>query len=141
MSRGPRATGDLSPEQAWELLATDPEAVLVDVRTRAEWALVGMPDLSALGKRVLPLEWVTYPSGAPNGAFLDQLAAAGAAPGAPAVFLCRSGHRSVDAAEAAAAAGWSAAWNVLDGFEGELDAEGHRGARGWRARGLPWRQG
>jgi rhodanese-related sulfurtransferase len=132
--------GDLTPEQAWALLAADPAAVLVDVRTRAEWAFVGMPDLRGLGKRVLPVEWVAFPSGAPNTAFLDQLEATGVARTAPVAFLCRSGHRSVGAAEAATAAGWTAAYNVLDGFEGHVDAEGHRGSTGWRACGLPWQQ-
>ena len=131
--------GDVTPEQAWKLLAGDPDAVLVDVRTRAEWALVGVPDLSALGKRVLTLEWVSL-DGRPNGAFLDQLAAAGVPTGAPVAFLCRSAHRSVDAAEAAADAGWARAVNVLDGFEGPVGPQGHRDVSGWKVEGLPWRQ-
>lgn len=132
--------GDLSPRQAWELLGTEPDAVLVDVRTRAEWAFVGMPDLSGLGKRVVAVEWNTFPDGATNPAFLDQLRAAGLGEGTPVAFLCRSGHRSVAAAEAATAAGLGPAYNVLDGFEGPVDGDGHRGLVGWRAEGLPWRQ-
>ena len=131
--------GDLTPTQAWELLAGEPDAVLVDVRTRAEWALVGMPDLSALGKRVLPLEWVSL-DGRPNHAFVEQLAAAGVPADAPVAFLCRSAHRSVDAAEAAAAAGYARAVNVLDGFEGPVGPDGHRDVAGWKVDGLPWRQ-
>ena len=134
-----KRAGDLGPEQAWALLESDPDAVLVDVRTRAEWALVGMPDLSALGKRVLPLEWVGL-DGRPNDGFVDQLAAAGVPTGAPVAFLCRSAHRSVDAAEAAADAGWTRALNVLDGFEGPVGAQGHRDVSGWKVVGLPWRQ-
>jgi rhodanese-related sulfurtransferase len=132
--------GDLSPRRTWELLGTEPDAVLVDVRTRAEWAFVGMPDLSALGKRVVAVEWNSFPDGATNPAFLDQLRAAGVGEGTPVAFLCRSGHRSVAAAEAATAAGLGPAYNVLDGFEGPVDGEGHRGVVGWRAEGLPWRQ-
>jgi rhodanese-related sulfurtransferase len=132
-------TGDLTPRAAWDALAADPDAVLVDVRTQAEWVFVGLPDLSALGRRVVALEWTSFPGGAQNGQFLSQLE--GVAPrDAQVLFLCRSGHRSVAAADAAARAGWLRSYNVLDGFEGDLDADGHRGARGWRAEGLPWRQ-
>ena len=68
----------LTPQEAWDHLASDPEAILVDVRTRAEWTFVGLPDLTSLGKRVVPIEWTSFPDGAPNPAFLDELRAAGA---------------------------------------------------------------
>ncbi|TXR57218.1 rhodanese-like domain-containing protein [Quadrisphaera setariae] len=132
-------TGDLTPRQAWEALAADPGAVLVDVRTQAEWVFVGLPDLSELGRRVVALEWTSFPDGAHNAQFLTQLEGV-AAKDAQVLFLCRSGHRSVAAADGAARAGWLRSFNVLDGFEGDLDHQGHRGARGWRAEGLPWRQ-
>lgn len=132
--------GDLAPSEAFELLRSDAAAVLVDVRTRAEWAYVGLPDLQPIGKDVLLVEWNRFPDGAQNPGFLDELAAAGVAPEQPVVFLCRSGVRSVAAAEAASRAGYARAYNVLEGFEGPLDADGHRGHRGWRAAGLPWRQ-
>jgi rhodanese-related sulfurtransferase len=132
--------GDLTSSQAYELLTEDPDAVLVDVRTRAEWTYVGLPDLSELGKQVVKVEWQRYPDGAPNGVFLDELAAAGVEPEAPVLFLCRSGARSGAAAEAATRAGYTRAYNVADGFEGPLDGRGHRGVSGWRAAGLPWRQ-
>jgi rhodanese-related sulfurtransferase len=132
--------GDLGPAEAYELLERDPDAVLVDVRTRAEWAYVGLPDLSGLGKAVVRVEWSRYPDGARNAAFLDELAAAGVDRDRPVVFLCRSGVRSGAAAEAATGAGYGRAYNVAEGFEGPLDGDGHRGSRGWRAAGLPWRQ-
>jgi rhodanese-related sulfurtransferase len=132
--------GDLAPAQAYAMLEQDRDAVLVDVRTRAEWAYVGLPDLTGLGKEVVRVEWTRYPDGAPNDAFLDELAAAGVDRDRSVVFLCRSGVRSVAAAEAATRAGYAKAYNVTEGFEGPLDAAGHRGARGWRAAGLPWRQ-
>jgi hypothetical protein len=69
--------GNLGPAEAYELLEQDPDAVLVDVRTRAEWAYVGLPDLTGLGKDVVRVEWTRYPDGARNAAFLDELAAAG----------------------------------------------------------------
>jgi rhodanese-related sulfurtransferase len=133
--------GDLSPTDAYRTLADDAGAVLVDVRTRAEWSYVGVPDLAAIGREVVRIEWVGFPDGAPNAAFLDELDRAGVGRDAHVLFLCRSGVRSVAAAEAATASGWQRAYNVAEGFEGPLDAAGHRGAQaGWKASGLPWRQ-
>lgn len=133
-------TGDLTPQQAWEYLNNTPGAVLVDVRTKAEWAFVGVPDTESTGRPAAFVEWNTYPEGTHNPAFLDQLAEAGITGETPVVFLCRSGARSIAAAEAATAAGLGPAYNVLDGFEGPTDSAGHRGTTGWRAAGLPWRQ-
>lgn len=135
--------GDITPQQAWELLSDNPRAVLVDVRTDAEWRFVGVPDLSSLGREVVYIEWNTI-HGAPNGNFLSELrrhVLPVEAEERPVVFLCRSGGRSISAAEVATEAGLTPAYNVLDGFEGHLDASGHRGGTGWRAVGLPWRQG
>lgn len=132
--------GDLTPKQAWEALETRPNAVLVDCRTRAEWDFVGVPDLEILGKRTIFVEWSTYPGGVPNREFIPQLRASGIADSDEVIFLCRSGHRSIGAAEAATAAGIGKAYNVLDGFEGALDENDHRGRVGWRAENLPWRQ-
>lgn len=131
--------GDITPQQAWELLQENPEAVLVDVRTDAEWKYVGVPETSSIGRRTVFVEWVGYPAGTPNVRFVDELRAAGI-DGGPVIFLCRSGQRSIGAAVAATAAGLAPSYNVLEGFEGALDAAGHRGAEGWRATGLPWRQ-
>ena len=126
--------GDITPLQAWKLLSDNPEAVLVDCRTDAEWRFVGVPDISGLGRDVVYVEWNTS-TGRHNESFVDELlAAAGVTPGErPVVFLCRSGNRSIGAAEAATAAGIAPSYNVLDGFEGQLDAHGHRGGTGWRA--------
>jgi rhodanese-related sulfurtransferase len=133
--------GDVSPQDAYAALAADEDAVLVDVRTTAEWAYVGVPDLSALGKRVVFVEWQRYPDGALNGDFVDQLQDAGLPDGAPIYFLCRSGARSAAAAEAATSAGLGPAFNVADGFEGPQDEQGHRTVGGWKNSELPWRQG
>ncbi len=133
--------GDVTCRQAWEALDSDPSAVLVDCRTRAEWSFVGVPDVSSLGKETVFVEWVDYPNGTPNPDFVAQLRAAGIGDDARVLFLCRSGARSIGAAEAATAAGIGQAYNILDGFEGALDERGHRGAVGWRADGLPWTQG
>lgn len=132
--------GDITPQEAWRLLVDDPEAVLVDVRTDAEWRFVGVPDLSSLGREVVYVEWV-HSNGQPNRDFVTELTGAGLTPGdRPVVFLCRSGNRSIPAAETATGAGIGPSYNVLDGFEGHLDERGHRGDTGWRAVGLPWQQ-
>ncbi|UIJ34524.1 rhodanese-like domain-containing protein [Allobranchiibius sp. GilTou73] len=134
--------GDLTPQQAWELLAAHDDAVLVDVRTTAEWAYVGVPDITGLGRETEFVEWVSFPDGSSNPHFVDDVREAGVTPGdgRPVVFLCRSGQRSIGAAKAATAAGLGPAYNVLEGFEGGLDDAGHRGGGGWRAAGLPWKQ-
>ncbi|GAC68144.1 rhodanese-like domain-containing protein [Gordonia soli] len=132
--------GDLTPQQAWEALETNPAAVLVDCRTRAEWNFVGVPDLEILGKRTVFVEWSTFPEGRRNEQFVDQLREAGVTDTDEVIFLCRSGNRSIGAAEAATGAGVAKAYNVLDGFEGNLDENDHRGGTGWKALNLPWRQ-
>ncbi|WP_040766538.1 rhodanese-like domain-containing protein [Tsukamurella sp. 1534] len=133
-------TGDLTPQETWQLLQDDPQAVLVDCRTEAEWNYVGIPELSQVGRTVVLVEWQTYPDGARNPRFVADLRRKGVTDETPVAFICRSGHRSIGAAEAATAAGVQRAYNVLEGFEGGLDAFGHRGVAGWRAEGLPWRQ-
>jgi len=122
-------------------LQTEAESVLVDVRTQAEWSYVGLPDLTGIGKTVLFLQWQRFPDGLRNEGFVEQLRAAGVHEGVPLYFLCRSGARSAAAAQAATAAGLGPAYNVSDGFEGQLDRDGHRESNGWKAAGLPWRQG
>jgi rhodanese-related sulfurtransferase len=135
--------GDITPEEAWKLLADDPEAVLVDCRTAAEWRFVGVPDISSLRRDVVYVEW-SRTDGTHNDGFvadvLKEIGVAGSGNERPIVFLCRSGNRSIGAAEAATEAGISPSYNVLDGFEGNLDDDGHRGGTGWKAIGLPWRQ-
>ena len=132
--------GDITPQEAWKLLSDNADAVLVDCRTSAEWKFVGVADTSTLGRDVVYVEW-NKTDGTHNDDFVDELVAAGVAPGdRPVVFLCRSGNRSIGAAEAATAAGIAPSYNVLDGFEGHLDGAGHRGSTGWKAVGLPWRQ-
>jgi rhodanese-related sulfurtransferase len=133
--------GDVTPQEAYAVLGQDADAVLVDVRTSAEWSYVGLPDLSGLGRRVLCVEWQRYPDGAVNQGFVDELRSAGLPDAAPLYFLCRSGVRSVAAAKAATEAGLGPAYNVLHGFEGPHDEDGHRAVAGWKNEGLPWRQG
>jgi rhodanese-related sulfurtransferase len=136
----------VTAEDAWARLKDDAGSVLIDVRTLAEWAYVGLPELSALGKRPVLIEWQGFPDERVNTAFVDRVAEAlkplGANHDCELLFICRSGHRSLKAAQAMAAAGYRRCRNVVDGFEGPLDADRHRGQlQGWKAQGLPWTQG
>ena len=129
------------PTQAWEALQANSNAQLVDVRTDAEWNFVGVPDLNAAGKQTVLIPWQMYPTMQLNGSFEDNLTQAGLTADDHIYFICRSGVRSLAAAEAARAAGFPHVYNVADGFEGPPDADGHRGGEaGWKADGLPWRQ-
>lgn len=134
--------GDLSADEAWALLQSDPKARLVDVRTTAEWNFVGLPDLEDLGRETVLVEWQMFPTMQVNPAFVaDTEEGVGADKGAPVLFLCRSGARSRSAAMALTRAGYARAYNIVGGFEGDLDGERHRGQRnGWKAAGLPWKQ-
>jgi rhodanese-related sulfurtransferase len=134
--------GDLTPAQAWELLGQDGQAVLVDVRTQPEWQFVGLPDASAHGRDAALIAWQVYPEMQINPEFMNALADAAPDPAAPVLFLCRSGVRSRAAASAATAAGYARAYNISEGFEGDPNADQQRGkVGGWKAAGLPWRQG
>ncbi len=132
---------NVPPSKVWEALQEDAQARLVDVRTDAEWTYVGLPDLGEAGKRPVLIPWQVFPTMQVNGAFVDQLKQSGLTPEHHIYFLCRSGVRSLAAAQAAIQAGFPHAYNIADGFEGPPDAEGHRGTQaGWKADGLPWRQ-
>ena len=124
--------GDVSPQLAWAWVQAG-EAVLVDVRSDAERAWVGfVPDAQ-------PLAWKQWPGMAMNPEFDAGIQALGAG-GKKLVLLCRSGVRSIAAAQRATELGLQA-YNILEGFEGDPDAQAHRGKLGgWRFHGLPWRQ-
>jgi len=124
--------GALLPAEAHELMKAG--ARLVDVRTKPELLYVGrVPG-------ALTIEWQTYPGNRPNPEFIGELAAV-TKKDEPLMFICRSGARSHGAAEAAMRAGWRETYNVLEGFEGDKDAQEHRNTvGGWRKAGLPWNQ-
>ena len=139
------AVDDVDVEKAWKSLTATPRSQLVDVRTRAEWTYVGIPDLGSIGKRPLLVEWQTFPDQSVDPRFVERLAGELKALGVQAddelFFICRSGSRSLAAAKAMAEAGYRACHNVAGGFEGPLDEGRHRGAvEGWKAAGLPWQQ-
>lgn len=137
---------DISCLETWNRLSADPRAVMVDVRTRAEWAFVGVPDLSGLGREVLLIEWQSFPDNRIAPDFAERLDATLTSKGVKRedeiFFICRSGSRSRMAAGAMTAAGYSRCRNVEEGFEGPLDPDGHRGQlAGWKFAGLAWAQG
>ncbi len=132
--------GDITPQEAWNLLSEEEKAVLVDVRTLAEWKCVGITNLSEISKDNIFIEWVSFPDSIPNVNFIKELAEAVPDKETPIYFLCRTGARSVGAATAATDAGYEHCYNILEGFEGGPDEEGHRGRlTGWQGRKLPWK--
>lgn len=137
---------DVQVGDVWARLSADKSAVLIDVRTRAEWAFVGVPDLTRINKQPLLVEWQTFPDNRIDPIFSEKLAAAlqsaGASKDSELFFICRSGGRSKMAAQVMADLGFSRCRNVAEGFEGALDADRHRGTTGgWKRAGLPWVQG
>src|SRR4051812_22706221 len=114
--------GDIGAQEAWDLLKANPKAQLIDVRTMAEWNFVGLPDISALGRRVHCIEWQTFPTMAVNPAFVTEAEAAVTALGAgkdtPILFLCPSGGRSRATAGGVAGQGFPPALQSGGGVAG-----------------------
>ena len=137
----PAYAGDVLPGDAFEALRRDPDALLFDVRTEAEWRYVGVPDLSPVDKQARFVQWQMFPDGRRNPTFAEDCAAAGLQKGRAVYFLCRSGVRSMHAAAAMTAQGYGPCYNIAQGFEGDKDAALHRASvGGWKVAGLPWRQ-
>jgi len=128
--------GAVTPQEAFDLLQSGTDVKLVDVRTNAERDWVGRV---AIGQaQHLAVQWATYPGGAPNpdfGAQLEQVADKNDV----LLFLCRSGVRSRHSARVATELGYANAFDILEGFEGDRDSDGHRKTiGGWCTAGLPW---
>ncbi|MGI9404987.1 MAG: rhodanese-like domain-containing protein [Hyphomicrobiaceae bacterium] len=137
---------EAAPGDVWEHLQSNADAQLVDVRTSAEWAFVGHPALDAINKSVVFAQWSSFPGQDVDPQYADKLGQtlenAGLGKDTPLFFLCRSGVRSLAAARAMAACGYTQCHNVTDGFEGPHGADRRRGRiAGWKASGLPWVQG
>lgn len=138
-------SGDVSCQECWEVLQSDPAAQLLDVRTVPEWNFVGLPDLSGLGKRAITIDWQQFPSMQVNPRFVEAVDEAIASVGGDkqtAIYcICRSGVRSISSAVALTGAGYKSAFNIVGGFEGDRNEAGHRGQLGgWKYQGLPWVQ-
>ena len=128
--------GAVTPEEAFTLLQSDPRVKLVDVRTNAERDWVGRVAIPEA--QHVAVQWATYPGGAPNPAFADQLEQV-ARKDEVLLFLCRSGVRSRHSARVATEHGFAQSYDILEGFEGDRDADGHRKTvGGWCKAGLPW---
>ena len=133
--------GDLSPQESWELLKTDKGAVLVDVRTDAEFSFVGVVDMSSLNKESVYVSWALFPGMTPNPDFQEELKHKNLDKDQPLLFLCRSGVRSKNAATVMTALGYSRCYNIATGFEGDKNDALHRATHnGWKHAGLPWVQ-
>jgi rhodanese-related sulfurtransferase len=129
--------GDLSPTETWQKLQDDPKAVLIDVRTDAEWAFVGIPAIEGLVR----IPWQVFPTMQRNESFTADIETAGITKDQSLLFICRSGQRSAAAAALLTQAGYTDCYNVAEGFEGNKDTSGHRGTvGGWKHAGLPWVQ-
>lgn len=130
----------VTPTEAWRILKQDPQAVLIDVRSKVEFDYVGHP------ANALHVMWKDYPTWRENPNFVAEVKSAlaghgGDTPARPLLAICRSGARSLAAAKALAAAGYTDLYNVEQGFEGDKDASGHRcTVGGWRFHDLPWEQ-
>ncbi|TFW21517.1 rhodanese-like domain-containing protein [Massilia arenosa] len=128
--------GAVTCQEAYDLIRQDPQAKLIDVRTSAERDWVGRAAIPP--EQHGAVQWSLYPGGAPNPDFLAQLEAV-ANKDDVLLFLCRSGVRSRHAARAATEAGYHHSYDILEGFEGDKDADGHRKTvGGWCKHGLPW---
>ncbi len=134
--------GDLTPEESWDLLEKDDNCYLVDCRTSAEWAFVGVPDLESIKKKAIFIEWQTFPVMDKNPRFLQEVSDNVLDKNSKIIFLCRSGARSRSAAEFLTSQGYENCYNCSDGFEGTHNEIGHRGEiSGWKHKKLPWKQG
>ncbi|MEJ2646342.1 MAG: rhodanese-like domain-containing protein [Gammaproteobacteria bacterium] len=143
MSAQPLGVRSLTPHQAWELIESNPRAVLIDVRSNMEYLFVGHP------KGAVHVPWIDEPDWKVNPHFVAQVrmvllggvSCADENECAPAVLICRSGKRSLEAGNLLVSEGLREVYNVLEGFEGELDDHHHRSTvGGWRFHGLPWEQ-
>ena len=123
------------PQQAWSFMQNNPEAILIDVRTKIEFSFVGHP----LGAIHIP--WKEAPDWSLNSEFVDQVKSVVNDKTTPVLLLCRSGQRSMEAAKTLENEGYRKLINVDEGFEGSLDENKHRCTlNGWRFHGLPWEQ-
>jgi rhodanese-related sulfurtransferase len=130
--------GAITPKEAWSLIQNYPNTILVDVRSQAELDWVGFVDL--FDDRWVHIEWNLYPNNTRNPEFRELLEEA-IDKNQTVLFLCRSGIRSHHAATFASEHGYKRSFNILQGFEGEKNTQGHRGkSSGWKHSNLPWLQ-
>ena len=133
--------GDITPREAWKMLQIEENVILVDVRSAAEWTYVGVTDLSSLGAEAAAIEWKSFPHMEENKNFISQVKKICPNSNTIILSLCRSGQRSIASSQALTKSGYKQCYNVLEGFEGDIDSTQHRGnSGGWKFCGLPWKQ-
>ena len=133
--------GNTTPTETWKILKNDEYSILIDVRSAAEWAYVGVTDLASIDKEAITIEWKSFPNMVINPDFINQVKQVCASPEIKIFSLCRSGQRSVATSRVLTEAGFKNCYNVLEGFEGDKDIKEHRGCNGgWKFCGLPWKQ-
>jgi rhodanese-related sulfurtransferase len=133
--------GDLTPAETWKILQNNERSILIDVRSTAEWAYVGVTDLSSIGKEAYTIEWKSFPDMLINSNFINQVKEICTNREIKILSLCRSGQRSISTSQALTDAGFKQCYNVLEGFEGDKDSAEHRSqSGGWKFHGLPWKQ-
>lgn len=126
---------NLSPIQAWEFMQQHSNAVLIDVRAKIEHSFIGHP-IGAIN-----IAWKELPDWLWNPEFVPRVLEAVPDNDTPVLLLCRSGQRSLEAANALHQAGYTQVINIDGGFEGPLNSDKHRSTLdGWRFHGLPWQQ-
>lgn len=137
---------EIKPQDAWRILKEDKNSILIDVRTSEELSFVGYADLSSINRKSVALPWRIYPNMVLNSDFVSNLTdfISESFKQDPLkialLFLCRTGGRSKEAAKSMAEIGYNC-YNIINGFEGDVDDFGHRGTvNGWKAENLPWRQ-
>ena len=133
----------VTPPEAWDILQSSPEAALLDVRTSMEFEYVGHP-VSAIN-----VPWQEAPDWSVNKDFADMVRKTLSTKMGPEVdiellpvlTICRSGKRSLAAAETLLKSGFKKVYNIEQGFEGDRDGAKHRNTiNGWRHHNLPWEQ-
>ena len=130
----------ISPQNAFELLKNQKNSVLIDVRTSEELNFVGVVNASSFENRLIFLAWQTLPQMQQNQNFANDLLAK-VNKDNEVLFLCRTGGRSNQSAQLASTFGFKKCYNIINGFEGDLNSQNHRGlVNGWKASNLPWEQ-
>ena len=133
--------GNVSAKRAWEVLSSEKNSFLIDVRTDAEWQFSGVPVLREIGKETAFISWQNYPNFELNPKFFSTIEALGLPHDAKIFFICKLGSRSEAAAEAVTNLGYASAYNIELGMEGAHESSRHGvNTKGWKAENLPWEQ-
>jgi len=132
---------NLNSFDCFKKISENPKSYLIDVRTKPEWELVGVPDLTTINNATIFISWEEYPEMNINSSFEKHVAKKNIKKNDYIFLICRSGHRSLKAAEYLLSLGYKNCFNISDGFEGDKDNINHRSKiNGWKFNNLPWKQ-